>query len=111
MADDVICRTCHGSGESASVLGEVCSTCLGTGVDSINCPKCKGEGVVSEDTKLLVKIPKSVDNGMLLRIKEKGDQAINGNYGDLILHVILDEHPEFKRKGFDIYTYKKISVT
>ena len=48
---------------------------------------------------------------MLLRIKEKGDQALNGNYGDLILHVILDEHPYFRRKAYDIYTDKKISVT
>lgn len=111
IADDAICRTCHGSGEHASVLGEVCPTCLGTGVDSIDCPKCKGDGVVSEETQLLVKIPKSVDNGMLLRIKEKGDQALNGNYGDLILQVTLEEHPEFKRKGFDIYSTKKISVT
>ena len=48
---------------------------------------------------------------MLLRIKQKGDQALNGNFGDLILKVVLDERPKFKRKGFNIYTDKKISVT
>ena len=77
----------------------------------MNCTKCKGDGVVVDNTELHVKIPKSVDEGMLLRIKEKGDQALNGHFGDLILQVSLEEHPEFKRKGFDVYTEKKISVT
>ena len=48
---------------------------------------------------------------MLLRIKQKGHQALNGNFGDLIIEIALDEHPHFKRKGFDIYTDQKISVT
>lgn len=89
----------------------MCPRCLGTGVDSVSCPKCSGDGIVNQNMQLLVKIPKSVDDGMLLRIREKGDQALNGNCGDLILQMVLDEHPEFKRKGFDIYTEKKISVT
>lgn len=105
------CRTCGGTGEDARTLGEVCATCLGTGVDSVNCTKCQGDGVVSQNMRLLVKIPKSVDDGMLLRIREKGDQALNGHFGDLILQIDLLEHPEFKRKGFDIYSEKKISVT
>jgi len=109
--EDATCPTCFGSGEDPHAFGEVCPSCLGTGILSVNCPKCQGDGVVNQNVKLLVNIPKSVDDGMLLRVREKGDQALNGNCGDLILQVIVDEHPEFKRKGFDIYTDKKISVT
>ena len=111
LDEDSQCRTCYGTGEDPQALGEVCPTCLGTGVDSVNCTKCQGDGIVHQSMQLLVKIPKSVDDGMLLRIREKGDQALNGSCGDLILQIVVDEHPEFKRKGFDIYTEKKISVT
>lgn len=111
IAEDAICRVCKGTGEHKDIPGEVCPSCLGTGIDSITCPTCKGDGIVTEETKLYVKIPKSVDNNMLLRIKEKGDQALNGNFGDLILLVKLGDHPEFQRKGFDIYSTKRITVT
>jgi len=42
---------------------------------------------------LSVNIPKSVDTGMLLRIRDKGHQAFNGEFGDLILKVKVEPHP------------------
>lgn len=59
----------------------------------------------------MVKIPRSVETGMLLRIREKGHEALNGKAGDLILKPIVKEHPDYRREGFDIHSEKKISVT
>jgi DnaJ-class molecular chaperone len=49
------------------------------------------------DANLLIKIPKSVDNDMLLRVKDKGNQALNENYGDLILMVKVKPSEVFTR--------------
>ena len=50
-----------------------CSECAGTGLESVICDTCKGKGIVTMDANLLIKIPKSVDNDMLLRVKDKGN--------------------------------------
>ena len=42
-----------------------------------------------------IKIPKSVDNGTLLKIKDKGHQALNGKSGDYILEVVIHPHEYF----------------
>ena len=59
----------------------------------------------------MVTIPKSVDDGMLLRIRGKGHQAMNGEFGDLILRVIVKPHPNFKRDGFNIHSEVRIPIT
>ena len=60
---------------------------------------------------LSVNITKSVDTGMLLRIRDKGHQAFNGEFGDLILKVKVESHPQFKRVDFDIHSIISIPVT
>ena len=40
---------------------------------------------MNKKMQLFVRIPKSVEDGMLLKIREKGNQAMNGHYGDLIV--------------------------
>lgn len=56
-------------------------------------------------------VPPSVDTGMLLRIKGKGHQALNGNLGDVIIKVKVLDHPRFKREGHDILSTEKICLT
>lgn len=46
-----------------------------------------------------------------MRVREKGNQALNEHYGDLILNVIVKPNKKFTRKGFDVYSEKKISVS
>lgn len=46
-----------------------------------------------------------------MRVREKGNQALNEHYGDLILNVIVKPNKIFTRKGFDVYSEKKISVS
>ena len=66
---------------------------MGTGVLSTSCQTCNGNGIQQSDLTLSVNIPKSVDTGMLLRIRDKGHQAFNGEFGDLILKVNVEPHP------------------
>lgn len=59
----------------------------------------------------MAKIPKSVDDGMLLRIREKGHEALNGVPGDLILGISIFPDKEYKREGSNILSEKKITVS
>lgn len=61
--------------------------------------------------QLLAKIPRSVDNGMLLRIRGKGNEALNGNPGDFIISVQVSPHKEYVREGLDIKSEKMISFS
>lgn len=48
---------------------------------------------------------------MLLRIKDRGHQALNGRSGDLILQIDLQSHERYTRDDFDIHAKQQISVT
>ena len=78
---------------------------------SLDCSNCNARGIITKPTALNVNVPASVDNGMVLRVKGKGNEAVGGEPGDLILMIKVQESDTFKRDGFDIYTDKKISVT
>ena len=58
-----------------------------------------------------INIPAGIDSEMVLRVKNKGNEATNGQAGDLILVVSIGESPLFKRDGFDILTEQNITVT
>lgn len=58
-----------------------------------------------------MKIPKGVDSGLNLRMAKKGNAALQGDFGDLLIKVKVSNHPYFKREGYDIITEKKITVT
>jgi molecular chaperone DnaJ len=59
----------------------------------------------------MAKIPRSVDNGMLLRIRGKGNEALNGNSGDFIIAISVQPHEEYVREGLNIKSERKISFT
>lgn len=61
--------------------------------------------------QLLAKIPRSVDNGMLLRIRAKGNEALNGNPGDFIISIRVSPHKEYQREGLNIKSERMISFT
>jgi len=48
---------------------------------------------------------------MILRIKDKGHEALNGTSGDLLLVVKIQDDPNYRREGFNIHSVKKISIT
>lgn len=109
--DQKACTRCAGDGNCTRNFGDICPACSGTGLESVVCTQCRGDGLRDDSVSLAVKIPKSVDHGMLLRIRDKGHQALNGAFGDLILHMAVMPHPRFRREGYDIHSTKSLTVT
>ena len=107
------CNACKGTGESLEILGYLCPKCLGTGLKSTECGTCKGQGVIDQEMNLQVNVPKSVDDGMILRVKEKGHQALNGHFGDALFLVKVDNRLSegFTRDGYNILTEKTVTLT
>lgn len=42
-------------------------------MESVECGTCQGQGIMNKKMQLFVRIPKSVEDGMLLKIREKGN--------------------------------------
>lgn len=46
-----------------------------------------------------------------MRLSKKGNFAVKGDNGDLLIQVQVRPHPYFKREGPDIFTDKYITMT
>ena len=103
LKEQMECVMCFGTGEDSKSIGDVCPACHGSGLQSVNCETCHGEGLVNEQVNLQVKIPSGVDEGMLLRVRDRGNQAINGQFGDFIICVGVKPHAKYRREGYDIH--------
>ena len=63
------------------------------------------------DEKYRLKIKPGVENGQLLRLKGKGGPGLDPeSRGDLIVKVLIAQHPLFERKGNDLYHQKNIDL-
>lgn len=116
------CSKCGGRGQvtftQQSIFGTVrnvqtCPDCKGTGkVIKDKCNNCYGTGFVSVKKTIKVNIPAGIDNGQSIRIREKGEPGINGGArGDLLVEVIVAQHPIFKRQEYNIYSTVSIPFT
>ena len=116
----VTCTKCGGKGQvvftSQSLFGTVrnvqtCPDCSGTGkMIKDKCPDCKGLGYISSRKKLAVSIPAGIDSGQCVRLREKGEPGTNGGpRGDLLVEVVIANHPIFQRQDMDIYSTAPIS--
>ena len=131
------CPTCSGSGAKPGTTPQTCSKCRGTGrivttqrsifgmmqtenvcpdcrgsgkVIKEKCPDCRGTGYITRRTKLNVDIVAGIDNGMSVRIRDKGEPGVNGGpRGDLLVEVRVARHPVFMRDDMDIYSTVPIS--
>lgn len=131
------CTTCHGTGAKPGTSPETCTKCGGKGqvvftqqsffgtVRNVqNCPDCNGSGKIvrekctqcggtgytSSRKKIAVSIPAGIDNGQYIRIREKGEPGVNGGErGDLMVEVIVANHPTFQRQDQNIYSTVPIS--
>ncbi len=110
-----MCPKCGGKGQvvftQQSFFGTVrnvqtCPDCNGSGkVIKDKCPDCGGTGYVSSNKRIQVSIPAGIDNGQSVRIREKGEPGRNGGpRGDLLVEVIVADHPIFQRQDYDIYS-------
>ncbi len=116
------CSKCHGTGRvittQQSIFGmmqteSACPDCRGTGkIIKEKCSDCRGSGYVSKKTKLKVDIPAGIDNGMSVRIRDKGEPGTNGGpRGDLLVEVRVARHPQFERDDTNIYSVVQIPFT
>ncbi|KKB43596.1 molecular chaperone DnaJ [Bacillus thermotolerans] len=125
------CDTCEGTGAKPGTSPETCSHCQGTGELNIEqntpfgrivnrracpycqgsgklikekCATCGGEGTVTKNKTIHVKIPAGIDDGQQLRIPGQGEPGINGGpAGDLFIVFRVLPHELFERDGDDIY--------
>lgn len=114
------CFTCQGQGQITemtrmgpftSMATRPCHTCKGTGNISkgkSGCTDCKGKGDYKEEVKIDLHIPKGVSTGHQAIFKNYGEQPQQQGdiAGDLIFEILVQQDPQFERKGMDLF-YKQ----
>jgi len=69
------------------------------------------KNLLVNDERIEVKIPKGIETGSKIRIKNKGNiQSGKGKRGDLLIKVSINSHPIWKVKGLDVYADLPISL-
>ena len=102
--DRASCSGCGGTGQLRQaagflVIARPCGQCGGRGsVVKKACRACRGEGHVSVERKIEVKIPAGVESGMRLRLVGEGEGGPRGR-GDLYVHLSVAPHRLFRRDG------------
>lgn len=118
--DKKTCPQCKGAGQIQHVtrtpLGSfsqisVCPHCHGSGQVIENpCKTCSGQGRVSREHKVEIKIPAGVDNMSKMRVASQGDCGINGGpSGDLFVVIHVAASSEYKRDGVNVFSELEIS--
>ncbi|SFZ97596.1 Chaperone protein DnaJ [hydrothermal vent metagenome] len=103
------CEYCGGQGQVLMRQGpmqfaQTCPQCHGEGRSiKEKCGSCHGKGYNEEDDTVSIKIPAGVDSGNRLRAQGYGNEAKNGQRGDLYLTFHVEEDENFIRNGQDIY--------
>ena len=131
------CKTCHGTGAKPGTSPETCPKCGGSGkvvftqqsffgtVQNVQtcpdcggsgkiikdkCPDCRGTGYIASKKKIQVSIPAGIDNGQCKRLAGQGEPGINGgSRGDVLVEVIVGQHPIFQRQDTNIYSTVPVS--
>ena len=111
------CPTCAGAGQVTFQQGffsvaRTCSHCRGAGrIITEECRTCNGEGQITNDRTLRIKVPPGVDNGSQLRISAEGEAGPqDGPAGDLYVVLRVQEHALFKRDGTHLFCEIPVSV-
>ena len=116
------CGTCGGRGQvtkiTNTILGRMqtaatCSTCGGSGQIIDKKPSdADANGLkVSEET-VSINIPAGVEDGMQLKVPNKGNDAPgNGVPGDLLVAIETEEHDTLKREGDNLHYDLYISIS
>lgn len=131
------CKTCHGTGAKPGTSPETCPKCGGKGqvvftqqsffgtvrnvqacpdcggtgkIIKEKCTDCHGSGFVPMKKRFAVTIPAGIDNGQCKRLAGQGEPGINGGLrGDVLVEVIVGQHPIFQRQDTNIYSTVPVS--
>ena len=113
--------TCNGSGQvmrvTNTVLGRMqtastCSACGGSGQSLVNRPPgSDANGLIAREDLVSVNIPAGVEDGMQLKMSEKGNDALgNGISGDLIILIQVQPHKSLSREGDNLHMDLYVSL-
>merc|ERR1719377_416716 len=79
------------------------------------CDACGGRGQNFRQVKvtetLEVHVPKGAPDQHKLNFSEKADEIPDGEAGDVVFVLHEQAHPEYKRKGDDLFIERTISLT
>lgn len=131
------CKTCHGTGAKQGTSPETCPKCGGKGqvvftqqsffgtvrnvqacpdcggtgkIIKEKCTDCHGSGFVPMKKRFAVTIPAGIDSGQCKRLAGQGEPGINGGpRGDVLVEVIVGQHPIFQRQDTNIYSTVPVS--
>ncbi len=120
------CPVCGGSGQQQTRMrtpfGDTiqvspCKRCGGTGrTYDEECPKCRGRGRVTKNTKVSINVKPGMGEGTNLRIPGAGDAGYRGGpAGDLYVVIHITDYMGFKRDGSDLWmdaetTYPRLAL-
>ena len=69
------------------------------------------KNLLVNDERIEVEIPKGIETGSKIRIKNKGNiQSGKGKRGDLLIEVSIKSHPIWEVKGLDVYADLPVSL-
>ena len=63
-----------------------------------------------EKEKIYVTVPKGIDNGEIIVLKNKGNIINQTNKGDIKIYIKINNTSNFERKGLDLYLDKQITL-
>ncbi len=102
----VSCDYCGGRGQVVQSQGffrvqTTCPACRGSGqIVRDKCADCRGSRFVARASKITVKVPAGVDNGMQLCLRGEGEAGESGGpAGDLYVEMHVKPHALFERDG------------
>jgi molecular chaperone DnaJ len=136
-----VCSTCRGSGAKPGSTPVKCPTCDGHGqvqqtgfggmfrmvttcpacrgrrtVIGDKCGDCRGQGRVSLQRKLNVKLPQGISDGQVVRVAGEGEPPPpemspggEGSRGDLHVVVRVRDHDRFERDGDDLVVVQQLA--
>jgi len=116
----VICSSCHGSGvvviTQRSLFGNIrtqstCPNCRGHGlIISKKCEVCHGRKFIKKSEIITVKIPRGIQPGQKLSLRNIGNDGWHGGKrGDIYFEIKIEKHNYFQRKDNDIHVSVPIS--
>jgi len=74
------------------------------------CDECPNVKFVTEEHLLEVEVEVGMTDGMETRFVAEGEPHIDGDPGDLVLHIKTMPHPQFERRNDDLYCNVTISL-
>lgn len=113
------CKKCFGQGQIHGQQGpfrisRTCFACAGQGkIIKKPCDDCSGYKVKEKQELIEIKVPTGIAEGQTIRIRGKGHESESekGQAGDLYVHILMQPHNVFTRRGEDLYMEQKIPFT